>query len=233
MIPKITSASAGGRTVRRSSDACATFGQPTGRGVGCSRQRRRRRRMAQLGMVGLGRMGANLVRRLMRDGHDCVVYDVNPDAIKQLAGEGATGAVVARRSWPRSSSAAGRLDHGPGRRDHREHRQGGRRGARQGRRDHRRRQLLLPRRHPPLEDGRREGHRLHRLRDQRRRLRPRPRLLPDDRRPGRGGGAPRPDLQDDRARASSRPSARRAAAATPTPPRTATCTAGRTAPATS
>src|SRR3954468_2220604 len=48
--------------------------------------------MAQLGMVGLGRMGSNLVRRLMRDGHDCVVYDVKPDPIKQLAGEGATGA---------------------------------------------------------------------------------------------------------------------------------------------
>src|SRR3954470_11448986 len=52
----------------------------------------RRRRMAQLGMVGLGRMGSNLVRRLMRDGHDCVVYDVNPDPISQLEGEGATGA---------------------------------------------------------------------------------------------------------------------------------------------
>ncbi len=48
--------------------------------------------MSQLGMVGLGRMGANLVRRLMRDGHDCVVYDVNPEPIKELAGEGATGA---------------------------------------------------------------------------------------------------------------------------------------------
>jgi 6-phosphogluconate dehydrogenase len=46
----------------------------------------------QLGMVGLGRMGANIVRRLMRDGHECVVYDVNPDAIKELSGEGATGA---------------------------------------------------------------------------------------------------------------------------------------------
>src|SRR5687767_15132617 len=46
----------------------------------------------QLGMVGLGRMGANLVRRLMRDGHECVVFDVNPDAIEELAGEGATGA---------------------------------------------------------------------------------------------------------------------------------------------
>jgi 6-phosphogluconate dehydrogenase len=44
----------------------------------------------QLGMVGLGRMGANIVRRLMRDGHECVVYDVNPDSISQLEGEGAT-----------------------------------------------------------------------------------------------------------------------------------------------
>jgi 6-phosphogluconate dehydrogenase len=46
----------------------------------------------QLGMVGLGRMGANLVRRLVRDGHRCVVYDVNAEAVKELAAEGATGA---------------------------------------------------------------------------------------------------------------------------------------------
>jgi 6-phosphogluconate dehydrogenase len=45
----------------------------------------------QLGMVGLGRMGANLVRRLMRDGHHCVVYDVNAQVVNELAGEGATG----------------------------------------------------------------------------------------------------------------------------------------------
>ncbi len=45
----------------------------------------------QLGMVGLGRMGANLVRRLIRDGHRCVVYDVNAQVVNQLAGEGATG----------------------------------------------------------------------------------------------------------------------------------------------
>ncbi|CAN5583056.1 decarboxylating 6-phosphogluconate dehydrogenase [soil metagenome] len=48
--------------------------------------------MAQLGMVGLGRMGANIVRRLMRDGHECVVYDINADAIKDLADEGAVAA---------------------------------------------------------------------------------------------------------------------------------------------
>ena len=46
----------------------------------------------QLGMVGLGRMGSNLVRRLMKDGHECVVYDVSPDAVATLAKEGATGA---------------------------------------------------------------------------------------------------------------------------------------------
>jgi len=46
----------------------------------------------QLGMVGLGRMGAGLVGRLMRDGHDCVVYDVNPATVTALEKEGATGA---------------------------------------------------------------------------------------------------------------------------------------------
>jgi 6-phosphogluconate dehydrogenase len=49
-------------------------------------------RPMQLGMIGLGRMGANLVRRLMRDGHSCVVYDVTKEAIDALVAEGATGA---------------------------------------------------------------------------------------------------------------------------------------------
>ncbi|WP_341956116.1 phosphogluconate dehydrogenase (NAD(+)-dependent, decarboxylating) [Microbacterium sp. LWH13-1.2] len=46
----------------------------------------------QLAMIGLGRMGANIVRRLMRAGHECVVYDVNADAVQALVAEGATGA---------------------------------------------------------------------------------------------------------------------------------------------
>ncbi len=46
----------------------------------------------QLGMIGLGRMGANIVRRLMREGHECVVFDVDADAIAALEAEGATGA---------------------------------------------------------------------------------------------------------------------------------------------
>ena len=55
----------------------------------------------QLGMVGLGRMGSNLVRRLVRDGHRCVVYDVNPDAVARA--RGATASSPPRRS--RTSSA--------------------------------------------------------------------------------------------------------------------------------
>ncbi|MHB8191217.1 MAG: phosphogluconate dehydrogenase (NAD(+)-dependent, decarboxylating) [Ferrimicrobium sp.] len=62
----------------------------------------------QLGVVGLGRMGANIVRRLMRDGHTCVVYDVNSDAVKVLEAEGATGATsmadfVQKLSQPRAA----------------------------------------------------------------------------------------------------------------------------------
>ena len=45
----------------------------------------------QLGMIGLGRMGANMVRRLMRDGHECVVYNRSPKPVEELVGEGATG----------------------------------------------------------------------------------------------------------------------------------------------
>src|SRR5262249_20770705 len=51
-----------------------------------------RRRQMQVGMIGLGRMGANMVRRLMRGGHTCVVHDVSADAVRGLAGEGAVGA---------------------------------------------------------------------------------------------------------------------------------------------
>ena len=62
----------------------------------------------QLGMVGLGRMGANIVRRLMRDGHECVVYDVNPDSVKDLEGEGAVGSAVTAASSTGREPACGR-----------------------------------------------------------------------------------------------------------------------------
>jgi len=62
----------------------------------------------QLGMVGLGRMGANLVRRLMRGGHECVVYDVSADSVRQLESEGAIGSssledFVSKLSKPRAA----------------------------------------------------------------------------------------------------------------------------------
>ena len=139
----------------------------------------------QLGMVGLGRMGANIVRRLMRDGHTCVVYDVSPDAVATLVAEGATGADslddfvakldVPRRAWimvPAGEITESTVEELASRLE-------------RGRHDHRRRQLLLPRRHPPRARARGEGDPLPRLRHERRRLRSRSRLLPDGRRPRR------------------------------------------------
>ncbi|VAW76396.1 6-phosphogluconate dehydrogenase, decarboxylating [hydrothermal vent metagenome] len=61
----------------------------------------------QLGMLGLGRMGANIVRRLMKDGHDCVVFDTDAGVIAELEKEGATGAAtldefIAKLAAPRA-----------------------------------------------------------------------------------------------------------------------------------
>jgi 6-phosphogluconate dehydrogenase len=62
----------------------------------------------QIGMIGLGRMGGNMVRRLLRGGHECVVYDLNPAAVESLAGEGAVGSAsledfVAKLRPPRTA----------------------------------------------------------------------------------------------------------------------------------
>ena len=137
----------------------------------------------QLGMVGLGRMGANLVRRLERAGHQCVVYDHNPDAVA------ASRRRAARSARPRSPTWSSKLDapravwlHGAGR-DHRsvvDELAG----------------TAEPGRHvidggnsnygddiARADDARDRSIALRRLRDERRRVGPRTRLLPDDRRP--------------------------------------------------
>jgi 6-phosphogluconate dehydrogenase len=62
----------------------------------------------QIGMIGLGRMGGNMVRRLLRGGHECVVYDLNPNAVADLVAEGAAGSgtideFVARLQPPRTA----------------------------------------------------------------------------------------------------------------------------------
>jgi len=72
-----------------------------------SQDRTKEKYRVQLGMIGLGRMGANMVRRLLKNGHECVVYDRSTDAVSGLSGEGATGsdsvaAFVAKLSKPRA-----------------------------------------------------------------------------------------------------------------------------------
>jgi 6-phosphogluconate dehydrogenase len=61
----------------------------------------------QLGMIGLGRMGANMVRRLLRGGHQCVVFDVSPKAVEELTADKATGSssfsdLVSKMAGPRA-----------------------------------------------------------------------------------------------------------------------------------
>ena len=177
------------------------------------RERRRRdsssrkgaRRMAtdtpmQLGMVGLGRMGAGIVRRLMQDGHHCVGYDVIPDAVTALEADGAVGATsledfVAKLEKPRAvwvmvpageitdktiAALAEVLEPGDTIID--------------GGNTHYHDDI----RH--ADELRDEGHPLRRRRHERRRVGPRARLLPDDRRRGRGRRPARADLRVDRAR---------------------------------
>ena len=187
----------------------------------------------QLGMIGLGRMGANMVRRLIDGGHECVVFDRSPEAVDGAGqGEGDRRR-LARRLRREAREAARRLADGPG---------------------GRRRQDRSPSSLPLLETGdilidggnsyyvddiRRakelaaEGHPLRRRRHERRRVGPRARLLHDDRRRDRRRAAPRSDLRDARARHRRHPAHAGPREGRRAPPSTATCTAGRTAPATS
>src|SRR5438477_12404363 len=93
----------------RSRSSGAVTATPT-RGYGPAQEERREgpmttTRPTQLGMVGLGRMGANIVRRLMRDGHPCVVHDLFSEAVATLASEGVTGSDLNELSDGVSSSA--------------------------------------------------------------------------------------------------------------------------------
>ncbi len=186
----------------------------------------------QIAMVGLGRMGANMVRRLLRAGHECHVYDVSADAVAGLVAEGARGAgslseLVAGLSAPRSvwlmlpaaitgdtvSTLLDLLGPGDAIVD----------GGNSSYRDDIDRAELAAAR----------GDRLRRLRYQRRRLGPGARLLPDDRRPGPGGGPAAAGVR--RARPRCRLGAAHAGprAATRRPRSRASCTAARPARVTS
>ena len=158
----------------------------------------------QLGMVGLGRMGNYMVQRLMRGGHECVVYDARPESVAELAGLGATGSAslaefVSKLAHPRAiwlmvpaaivdkvlASLVPLLEPGDIVIDG---------GNSYYHDDIRRGADLVTKRHP-----------LRRCRHQRRRLGPRARLLPDDRRREGHRRAPRPDLRTLWRPASARP----------------------------
>ena len=135
----------------------------------------------QLGMIGLGRMGANMVRRLIKAGHQCVVFDMSPKAVAELVKEKATGSAsladfVKKLEKPRAiwlmvpAAVVDKIDRRSAA------------AARSRRHPDRRRQLLLHRRHPARQGARAEGHPLCRRRHQRRRVGSRARLLHDDRR---------------------------------------------------
>ena len=135
----------------------------------------------QLGMIGLGRMGANMVRRLIKGGHQCVVFDLSAKAVAGMVAENAIGAFsvadfVGKLETPRAiwlmvpaavvdATIASLLPY-----------------LAAGRHRDRRRQLLLRRRPPPGQGTGRPPDPLCRCRHERRRLGPRARLLHDDRR---------------------------------------------------
>ena len=84
-----------------------------------SNQARRPDQPMRIGFIGLGRMGANMVRRLVRDGHEIVVYNRTPEKTREIAGEGATASFSIAELVAQAGEAACGLDHGPGRRRHR------------------------------------------------------------------------------------------------------------------
>ena len=147
----------------------------------------------QLGMIGLGRMSANIARRLMRAGHSCVVYDANPKAADALAAEGAVAVkslaelkaklTVPRAAWimvPRERSRALGA--------------GARHALRAGRRHHRWRQQQLEGRCAARQSAGGQRPALSGCRHERRCLGPRARLLHDDRRRQGRDRSPQSDL---------------------------------------
>ena len=69
----------------------------------------------QLGMIGLGRMGANMAMRLMKAGHECIVYDSHPEPVQALVKQGAKGSTRFSRVRENSVEAASRVADGTGR----------------------------------------------------------------------------------------------------------------------
>ena len=157
--------------------------------------RRYGRNVMQLGMVGLGRMGANIVRRLMRGGHECVVYDVNPDAVDAARGGGRDRRELAGRASSRSCRKPRAVwVMVPAALTGRDRRRARRADGAGRHRSSTAATATTATTSSARRSSRQTGHPLRRRRHERRRVRARARLLPDDRRRARAGRAPRPDL---------------------------------------
>ena len=185
----------------------------------------------QLGMIGLGRMGGNIVRRLMKHGHTTVVYDKDPKAVAAHRGRRRGRRRRAGGFRQKAREAAHRLGDAAGRQDHRgDHRRAVEADG-ERRRHHRRRQHLLAGRRPPRQGAEGARHPLYRRRHLRRRLGHRPRLLHDDRRRQGGGRPARSDLRGTGAGHRRYPAHRRAARAAIPASSRATSMPVRSAPA--
>ena len=149
----------------------------------------------KIAMIGLGRMGAGITRRLLRGGHEVVVWDRAQEAIDALAKDGATAATLDRRHEGQARYARGVLGDAPGRPAHRPDGQDTGRHRRKGRHHHRRRQHLLQGRHRARQGPGDAWHRLCRCRHVWRGMGAGARLLHDDRRREAGGRPSRPDLR--------------------------------------
>ena len=139
--------------------------------------------MTQIGFVGLGKMGGNMVHRIRRDSdHEVVALRLRREG-RQAGGQARRGRCrLAAGARQEAAAAPDGLDHGAGRRAHPGDRRQAREAARPRRHDHRRRQLEVDRRQAPRGGAEKSRHRLRRRRRLRRRLGPGSRLLHDGRR---------------------------------------------------
>ena len=186
----------------------------------------------QMAMVGLGRMGANMVRRLIAHGHQCVVFDMSPQAVQDLVREKAVGAASLEELAAKLQKPRAVWVDGP------------RRGRGQGHREppaalgagghpHRRRQFVLHRRYPAGQAACGEADSLLRRGHQRRRVGTGEGLLHDDRGPARGGRTPGPRSSPPWPPARAACPARQGERTARAPPKKAISTAGPTAQGTS
>ena len=159
----------------------------------------------KIGMIGLGKMGANMTERLLKGGHEVVAYDLSADAVQGGGGQGRGGGDEPGRPGREAGLPPGGLGDAARRAHHGLDRRGAVRHVREGRRHHRRWELQLQGVEGARRQAREHRGRLRRRRDVGRRVGPDRGLLPHGRRHQRGGGGRRAGAPDPGARGRLRP----------------------------